>query len=115
DAGAGRDHRHHRSPAGHAGHEVQRHRDAGELRVPVAPGDDVVEEEREHQREEEEAGAAKRPQELIAGVGGGPAHLASSTPTSPTLPKSVAVPGAVSSRKACSSPAPVTSMSRASG
>src|SRR6185437_4830971 len=104
DSRPGAEHRRHRPERGEPDHVIEGRGEtaAAEVRVvPVRPRDEEVEDQREAQREDEEAPVAERAQELEAGVGD-PAHAASSSV-------------AVSWRNASSRPAPLISMSRASG
>src|SRR5262249_14551386 len=101
DAGARRDHSHHRPERRERDHVVERRRDARAAEIVLAavrPGDQEIERDREAEREEEEAPVAERAPQLEARVRD-PTHATS----------------CVSWMKASSRPAPVTSTSRAAG
>ena len=118
----------HRAPGHHAGHVVEREGDAQDRLVPVRAGHEVEEHEGEHQREDEEAHVPEHADELEPGVGRGP-HRSTSSGAGRSAARVTAPPGTrspgtwspgnwsspVRLRNACSSPAPRTSRSRASG
>src|SRR6185295_3949906 len=76
--------------------------------------DEEVDDEREAEREDEEADVPEGPDELVAGVDGGVHGTAPSTAAAAAA-STTSPPSPVSLRNACSSPAPVISMSRVSG
>src|SRR5262249_1483954 len=101
DPGTGAHHAVHGAERSETDHEVQRRGDPAAAEVglvAVRSRNEEVEKQREAEREDEEAAIAQHARELVAGEARGRHHAA-----------------AVSSRNASSSPAPTTSMSRASG